>query len=216
MVAFFVPPPLGAVPLTAVAFVTSATSDTQTITCPSVSQYDIGVLFDVASDATTPANIIPSGFTQLQTSTINIARTTLSYKILAGTEGGASLTGMNSTDTAKVLLIFRPNSGILGVGVSAFLQETINGDPASQLIAASGQVAPLIRLASAAVANPTPSSPPTFTAGTFDGTVPRAGANGVAIRAGYTVQNSSPSNDTVDVGDNGAANCLISGWMNFT
>jgi hypothetical protein len=205
----------GPAPITSLAFQTSADSDTQTITCPTVSPGDVGVLLDGAVNASgTPTNVIPSGFTQLQTSNIDFARTTMSYKVFDGSEDGSSLTGMNgNASNAKVLLVFRPNGVVTSVGVSTFLQETTNGNPASQVIAASGQAAPLIRLAGAAVGSN--STPPPFAAGTFDATVTKAGGFS-ALRAGYTVQNSSPSDDTVDLGDNGNGNCLMSGWMNFT
>jgi hypothetical protein len=202
-------------PVTSVAFQTSADSDAQTITCPTVSAGDIGILLDGAVNGSgIPTNVIPAGFTQLQTSNIDFARTTMSYKVFDGSEDGSSLTGMNGdASNAKVLLIFRPNGVVSSVGLSTFLQETTNGNPASQAIAASGQSAPLIRLASAAVGSN--STPPPFAAGTFDATVTKAGSFS-AIRAGYTVQNSAPSDDTVDVGDNGNGNCLMSGWMNFS
>lgn len=202
------------------AFQTSANSSAQTITCPTVALGDVGVLLDSATNATAtlPSNVVPSGFTQLQTS-IDEAfnayyRTTLSYRVFDGTESGASITGMNgSRSNAKILLVFRPSRAIVGVGVSTFLEETTNDNPSPQLISASGQVAPLIRLA-ACVDGAGPSNP-NFTSGTFDATVSKAGADN-SIRAGYTIQNTVPSNDTVDMGDASAGNCLISGWMNFT
>lgn len=199
------------------AFQTSANSSAQTITCPTVDQYDVGVLFDTATDstATLPSNVVPSGFTQLQTSAFSsFYRTTLSYKVFDGTEDGATITGMNGNHSnAKILLVFRPNRAIVSVGTSTFLQETSSSAPSSQLIAASGQTAPLIRLA-ACVDGAGPSNP-NFTGGTFDATIAKAGSDS-SIRAGYAVQNTSPSNTTVSMADGGAGNCLISGWMNFT
>jgi hypothetical protein len=199
------------------AFQTSANSSAQTITCPTVEQYDVGVLFDNATDATatTPTNVIPSGFTQLQTSIFSaFYRTTLSYKVFDGTEDGATLTGMNGAHSnAKILLVFRPNRAITGVGTSTFLEETSTGTPASQLIAASGQSAPLIRLATCV--NGGGASIPNFTGGTFDSTVGKAGSDN-SLRAGYAIQNTTPSDTTVSMGDNGAGNCLMSGWMNFS
>ena len=216
MVSFFAPTPILALPLT-LAFQTSANSSAQTITCPTVEQYDVGVLFDNATDATatTPANVIPSGFTQLQTSIFSaFYRTTLSYKVFDGTEDGAALTGMNGAHSnAKILLVFRPNRAIVSVGTSTFLQETSSGAPSSQLIAASGQMAPLLRLA--VCVNGASTSVPSFTSGTFDATVSKAGADN-SLRAGYAIQNTTPSDNTVSMGDNGAGNCLVSGWMNFT
>jgi hypothetical protein len=201
-----------------VAFQTSADSDQPTITCPTVSQGDIGVLFDTAGNLSTPfpSNSIPSGFTQLQTSTLSgfTYRTTLSYKVFTGSEGGGSLSGLSGTSSmAKVLLVFRPNFAVAGVGVSTFLQETTQSAPSSQLIGAAGQTAPLIRLA--VCINGAAASVPSFTSGTFDATQTRTGADS-GMRAGYAIQNAAPTDDTVASGDNGNGNCLVSGWMNFT
>lgn len=217
MVAFFFPPPLLSSPLSSVAFQTSADSSGQTITCPTVLPGDIGVLFDTATDSTSsiPANVVPSGFTQLQTSAFSaFYRTTLSYKVFNGSESGSAITGMNGNHSnAKILIVFRPNAPIASVGTSTFLQETTTGNPSPQLIAAAGQGSPLIRLATCV--NGAGTSSPNFTSGTFDSTITKAGSDS-SIRAGYAIQNVSPSNDTVDSGDSGAGNCLISGWMNFT
>lgn len=199
------------------AFQTSADSDLQTITCPTVLAGDVGVLFDQASNNSgIPTDTIPSGFTKLKTSNpaSSFYRTTLSYKVFAGTEGGSSLTGLTGDlSIAKVLIVFRPTFVIAAVNMSTFLEETTNTNPASQLIAASGEAAPLIRLACASVGNL--ATAPTFTSGTFDATVANVGAVS-GIRAGYAIQNTSPSNDTVDVGDTSSGNILISGWINFT
>jgi len=200
------------------AFQTSADSDQSTITCPTVAANDIGVLFDTATNLTTPfpSNAIPSGFTQLQTSTLSgfVYRTTLSYKVFSGSEGGTSLSGLSGTSSmAKLLLVLRPTVAVVGVGVSTFLQETTQSAPSSQLIGASGQAAPLVRLA--VCINGAAATVPSFTSGTFDATLTRAGVDS-AMRVGYAIQNASPSDDTVASGDNGNGNGLMSGWMNFT
>jgi hypothetical protein len=200
-----------------VAFQTSADANTQTITCPTVLAGDIGVLFDQASNNSgIPTDVIPSGFTKLKTSNplSSFYRTTLSYKIFAGSEGGSSLSGLNGTlSMAKVLLVFRPSFAVSLVGTSTFLEETTDSNPSSQSIAAAGEAAPLIRLASGSVGNS--ATAPAFTTGTFDATVTRVGSNS-GVRAGYAIQNTTPSSNTVDIGDNGSGNILISGWMNFT
>src|SRR5690349_13501469 len=171
------------------SFQTSADSDQSTITCPVVAPNDIGVLFDTATNGTTPfpSNAIPSGFTQLQTSTLTsfVYRSTLSYKVFSGSEDGSILSGLTGTlSMAKILLVFRPTFAVANVGVSTFLQETTQNAPSSQLIAASGQAAPLVRLA--VCINGSAASVPSFTSGTFDTTLTRTGSDS-GMRVGYAI-----------------------------
>jgi hypothetical protein len=202
-------------PLTSIAFQTSATSKAQTITCPTIQQNDVAILFDATgNNSGTVSNAIPSGFTQLQTSAGSLVRVTASYKVLDGSESGASFSGMTGNHMAKVLLIFRPDSVVSSVATSTFLEEMTNGNPAAQTIAASGQTPPLIRLAAAAQNE---GVTPTFTDGTFDATVGEVSQFlATSVNVGYAVQNSSPSDDAVDLGDAGNFNCLMSGWVRFS
>lgn len=194
--------------VSSIAFQASATSTGSTITCPTVQQGDVGVLFDYANDATViPSQVVPSGFTSLASSGTVRFRGTASYKVFDGTESGSTLTGQNgSSANSKVLLVFRPDGAIDTLTASTWLTEHTISDPSSQVIAASGQLAPLIRLAVAARNTALPS----FSSGTFDATV-TAGD----LRAGYAVQNTSPASDTVDIGDDGT-NWLASGWLRFS
>ncbi len=196
-----------------VAFQASATSTTATITCPTVQQGDVGVLFDFARDtgATIPSQVLPSGFTLIKTDTYLTSsgyRGTVSRKIFDGTESGASLTGQDgSSADKKVLLVFRPSSPAASVGSSTWLGELDTVNPTAQLIAASGQQVPLIRLAVAA----TPSDQIAFTAGTFDATI----ALSDEVLVGYAIQNASGSDDTVDM-DDLSVNWLASGWLSVS
>lgn len=200
--------------LTSIAFQTSAWVRAASITCPSIQAGDVAVLFDWAVNFTgVPTLAIPSGFTQISTNTGTAHRGTVSYKVLSGTESGVSLSGQTgAAGQNKAILIFRPNGAISTVTTSTWLGEVTTGNPAAQTIAASGQPVPLIRLATAAQ-NVTGSV--SFAAGTFDGTV-TAGNDGTAINqiVGYAVQNSSPSDNNVDMNDFGT-NWLASGWIRF-
>jgi hypothetical protein len=179
-----------------------------------VQQYDVGVLIDFAAQNTTgvPPAVVPSGFTQIQTSTLTTpnCRGIAAYKVFNGSESGSTLTGLTSdTRMTKTLLVFRPNGVITSVTASTWTGSIDVGDPSSQLISASGQAVPLIRIAGAS-SNVTTN--PTLT-GTFDGTVTQGTGSGRQV-VGYKIQNSSPSNNTVDMNDVGT-NYLVAGWLSF-
>jgi len=179
-----------------------------------VQQYDVGVLIDYASNSFSPepTQAGPSGFTSLSTSINGARRGTASYKVFNGTESGSTLTGQaGDAFNSKVLLVFRPNSPIGTVTPSTWLEESTGGNPSPQIIAASGGQAPLIRIAAASDNNTTT---PSFSAGTFDATVTQATGTGRTI-AGYAIQNSAGSDDSVDMNDFGT-NWLVSGWLRFS
>jgi len=204
----------GASSVTRMAFLTSTTSVLETITCPTILPFDVGVLIDFAGDfSAIPSQVVPSGFTSLKTDTVSFYRGTASYKVFNGTESGTSLTGQASDDAllSKILLVFRPNGVINTVTTSTWLGEATAGNPAAQAIAAAGQPAPLIRIAGGSV---NVGTTPSFSAGTFDATVTQASGSTLQI-AGYTVQNSSPSDDSVDMADFGT-NWLVSGCLRFS
>lgn len=202
--------------VSSVAFQASATSTSTVITCPTVQLGDVGILFDFSRNSgSPPSQVIPSGFTLITTTTyasFGGFRGTVSYKILDGTESGSSLTGQTGAQAdSKVLLVFRPNAPVSSVGLPTWLSELDTVDPTAQSIAASGQQVPLVRLACAA---DNASVTPSFSAGTFDATVTQASGTGRQI-VGYAIQNTSGSNDTVDMSDLGI-NWLVSGYLRFT
>lgn len=200
--------------VSSVAFQASATSTGATITCPTVQQGDIGVLIDYASNnfSPEPTQTVPSGFTALVSNTVSAQRGTASYKIFDGTESGAALTGQDGgLFDSKVLLVFRPNTIVGTVTAPTWLGEATTSNPTAQSIAASGQQVPLVRIAGASDNN---SVTPSFSAGTFDGTVTQATGTGRTI-VGYAVQNTAGTDDTVDMNDI-ASNWLVSGWLSFS
>lgn len=196
----------GGTPLTSIAFLTSETTINASITCPTVKAFDVGVLFDWGSaSGSAPALNIPSGFTLLRSDASSSWRGAVSYRVFDGTEGGASLSGLSASSAMKVLLVFRPDGPIYTVTASSWLGAITDANPSSQTIAASGQLAPLIRLAAGASSA---FGVPPFTSGTFDATV-----SNTSLNTGYAIQNSSPTNDNVDIGDGGNNNWLASGFI---
>lgn len=97
------------------SFVNSATSSGATIVMPTVAANDICILFDFGFGSPAPSLVTPSGFTNLQnmTSGATDARLASCMKVCTGSESGATLTGMDGTDTdTKRLVVFRVNRGV--------------------------------------------------------------------------------------------------------
>ena len=204
---------------TSLSFISSTTSAASTITCPTVEAGDIGILWDVAGDSGPPSAVVPSGWTAISNLNVDAGtyaiRAILSYKIFAGTEDGSTITGMTGVNSEpKVLLLFRPNAGSV---VSALeLQSPWNefcadANPPTQTILASGQPAPLIRIAATGRVAGTPTVSLT---GVFDAATIGQTDNNARAVIGYAVQNSSPSDDnTIDNNLSGGAYALVSGWL---
>jgi hypothetical protein len=140
-----------------------------------------------------------------------------SYRVLTGSPGGTSITGLNSTYEAKVLLVFRPNRQINSVIASTWNAEGAgaNVDPASQTVVASGEAAPLICFGAAGRSGTTP---PAYTTNSPALTSITVGGTARSLRFGYRIDNSSPSNQSVDIGAGGSGVwvALASGFLRLT
>lgn len=99
--------------------VASSASSSSTVTVPgNALPGDCLVLFDYADHGSVlPTTVVPSGFTSLQefTNGSTFTKCIVSAKrVLLLTDAGSSLTGMNSTENQKILLVFRANGGANG------------------------------------------------------------------------------------------------------
>jgi len=207
----------GSLTLTLIA---STTANGSSISVPAAAVIgDFAVLFDATENhgGSSISTAVPTGWTSLA-DTFGVGsyslRTTVSYKIL--TAAGGSVSGMTGGSFSnKVLLIFRPSTSILTVTSSVWNAEVTGGNPTSQTVTASGVQTPLIVLAWGVVGD---SPIPAFATETPSMTnVTRSGSvTAPACRVGYTIYNSSPSNQSIDVGDNGTVNGLQSGYVRFT
>lgn len=197
-------------------FASAVSSSSATVTMPaSVASNDLAIVCDYCASNTTPAEVVPSGFTLFGTSLTHNpggggTRRVLSYKVLAGSEGGASLTGMTGISTRnKSILVFR-SSGAGTWGTPQDIAEHLDdGNPASQTINVGS--APLVAVAyynvNSGTLSPRDFSPSEDAEVTVAGTV---------AYAKYKIYNSSPSNITVDMEDEGAGNHLSSFYVAFT
>lgn len=180
---------------------------------------DLAVLFDMAkNDSTTiPTEVTPSGWTQALASTglsqgaiSGSMRQVVSYKVLTNADITAgSVTGMTANDRVKRMLAFIPDASITTVTPGSWNQELTSGDPASQTVTASGQQTPLVVFGMIFDNNAAPAFSTESPAFDATGTV----TDGCGIRVGYKVYNSSPSNHSVDMNDEGGGNALVSGYL---
>jgi len=203
-----------------VSFVSSTTSTASTITCPTVSPYDVGILWDVAGNSGgIPSTVVPSGWTSIANASVDAGsyevRSILSYRIFDGSEDGSTITGMSSAGHAKVLLLFRPAAGSVVSALalqSPWGSQALDGDITPQTISASGQSAPLVRIGAASRVG---SSTSLTLSGTFDAAVITVTGTNTRANIGYAVQNSAPSDDTIDDNLVGGAHSVVSGWIRF-
>lgn len=193
----------------------SATSTSTTISVPAAAiAGDWAILFDTASNKTgsSVSTAVPSGWTSLADGFVSSGRSirsTVSHRKLTG---GGTVTGMTGDLKSKVMLVFRPSTSILTTVPSTWNNEATAGDPSSQTVTASGVTTPLIVFAVAAA---TSSSAPSFSTETPAMTNITTAQNPLAMRIGYTIYNSSPSNQSIDMGDS-SVNVLQSGYVRFT
>jgi hypothetical protein len=197
----------GNVKALSLAFRSSSTNNASTITVPNdVVASDLLVLYDRAGNTSGfPTAVTPTGFTQIlnQTGSTNL-RFVCSFKIAAGTEAGTTITGMNGNNlNGKILMVFSTNGATAGAAFDVAFQNT-DGDPAAQTVNASGQSTPLVVIAYMRQVTITSQS---FSP-TEDGTVPFG-----AQTAYYKMYNASPADVTVDCGDGGNNNALLSFYI---
>lgn len=131
----------------------SATADAAGVTMPaSVAANDIAIFVDCAfdGDGTPPSTVTPSGFALIGSSVSSnlpsdglSVRANISRKVLAGSEGGSTITGMTGTNSSnKAILVFRPTVGTWGTvsSVNAVAQDSDPGDQTVTVGAAPGLV----------------------------------------------------------------------------
>jgi hypothetical protein len=190
-----------------IAFRSSATSGANTITAPSdIAEGDLLVLYDRATNTSgVPTSVVPSGFTSiLDEAHEGIRRTICSFKIANGTEASATITGMdgNSADV-KTLIVFSTGGASSAIAYDVAFQST-DADATAQVVNASSGSPPLVVIAFIRQVTTTSQS---FSPAQ-DGTVANGQNTGY-----YKIYNSSPADVTVDCGDGGNANALMSFYI---
>lgn len=205
-------PPSGALSGFYLTKVADATG-TLTVTWPTVAAGDLAILWNYARYA--PAEVVPSGFTKVfgALEAGYSCRCVMSYKICGGSEIGsfAGMTdepvfGFNDPIPYMSLLILRGSSPIVTAAPSTFNGQVTTGNPSAQNVAASGGTPPLVVVAGYGASGAV--SPRTFSPSP-DGEI----SPGAQSHLGWKIYNSSPSNTTVDMDDEGTGNALSSGYI---
>lgn len=171
------------------SFVDMVTSTASTIVVPGTAAVqDYAFLIDIASGASPPASVTPTGFTLVDTiSGSSRTRSTITYNRLAIGDLGSTITGINASTMGKILIIFRPSSNTSTITVSAVNTAGSTSVPANQTVIASGATKPPVVI-SAFGTNSTGTISAASMTPTEDGT-----GNGVAGSklAKYKISNSS-------------------------
>lgn len=194
-----------------ITFVDSAVSSGTTITVPALAAAgDFAYLVDAAEDVSgLPTTVVPGGWTNIvNTPGANQIRVIHSRKVLAGGDLGAVVTGMNGDSTdQKIMLVFRTVFTIGSVTASTYNQEATPNDPSQQTVTASGQTPPLIVFCSAATDG---GGGPAFN---VESPALQSKITQGKLLVGYTIYNSSPANQSIDMADLGPENTLQSGYV---
>lgn len=204
----------GGSPLT-FTFRASAVSNAATITIPGgVQDNDFGILIDIADNVgTTPTAVTPTNWTNRynQADSGLFSRTMVSSKVLTAAEASSSITGMDDSTEDKVMLVFTPSRAIVTATFSSLTYQGTASNPTAQTVSALGQPSPLIVIGGSDISGGTAAF--TTASPAFDATVATADAD---LIVGYKMYDSSPQNHTIDMGDLGSHNILLSFFMRFT
>lgn len=211
----------GGGPVTSVSIFTTAQQSTGgSMGWPSnIRTGDVAVLFEVSRntagnphsdvDMTTTGWSSPI-FNQSDGTVGTVERDKISYKIIDGSEG-ANFTGISgSLFNSKQLIIIRGDNPIIGVASSSINNEVTTGNPSSQNVAASGATPPVIVFGWYMSNN---NIDPRIMSPSKDNEI----NNGIGSRdiwVAWRIYNSSPSNTSVDMDDEGT-NYLRSFYMEF-
>lgn len=193
------------------------------VTMPTVQAGDIAVWVDIAYQTSggPPAAAVPTGFTQIASTTVGGAsdnRMISAIKLCNGTESGSSLTGMNATaagQAVRQVVTFRGDVAVTAINVQDVASQSTDADPTAQVVSALGGTTPLLILgfytgfATVGTRSMTPAKDgERQLTGTGGGS---AGDSWIAWKF-YNV-GSTPADVTVDMGDVGSDNGLHSCYV---
>lgn len=191
--------------VTAVSLVGENISSTSTITIPAFAlPNDFAILFDYS---TTTTLTVPSGWTQVTTSTTTGIRSTISYRKITHSDLiGSTVTGMGGT-TRKIMVIVRPNAPVGSLTLSTPAQQATTAIPTNQTLSMSGLTMPLMGFAHY-------SSTGAISTRTGSGNeIEFANGTGQYVRV-WTHNITAPANQTIGMSD-GGTNALQSFWIRF-
>lgn len=183
----------------------------QTITIPSTAKAgDLAVLADMVWSAISTTSVTPSGWTTPANgdSGNGSHRMVVSYKILGGSDPGATITGMNEDNERKVMGVFRFRDGrpITSVTVLDCNVDAAGGNnPAQQTVTPVSGARPILGLGFAAHEFGVSDF---SVAPTWDGNQTAAGGDTVRLAFKFFQNGEPPADFNVDIGDMGNHNFL--------
>ena len=209
----------GGAPVSSIAFHAEAADVSGTLTFPAGTQAgDFAVLVNAAAGlgAGSADDVVPAGWTPLATAAVDTSGTIINYRIRSSCKvltsadvAAGSVTGMNESSEAGVMLVFRPTGQITNAIASSWEVAATTGNPSSQTVSAAGQSAPLVVIGSVAsnlAASFSTASP------AFDATI----TDSTSFVVGYKIYNASPADHTIDADDLGDVTLLTSGYVRFS
>lgn len=217
-------PPIGwkaatAGAVTSIAYVTHTTSTGGTITAPAsgIEPGDLLVLIQYSQSipsAGPGTDVTPDGFTDMPPSpsinggggTNRSGRMSGKYKIADGSEDGATITGMNDSLDDKILIQYRADAPLASLSVATAVIDATTGNPAQQTLLAGSGTPPVLGITAFGA---TGTVSPRTTSITPDHEM----TSSSHLYAHDFVQNSSPSNYTWDMDDEGTANVLYGVYL---
>lgn len=203
----------GAAGLSSISVADSTVDQTlsSTVTAPSdIIAGDLIVLWNLSENtAGAVSSVIPSGFTEIATSSQSQQRCTSSYKLADGSEASASLTVMDGDSRRyKAIYVFRGDVPATSVTLSSSVgSQSTSGNPSSQSVIASGGTPPLVVLGFYGAFSTI--DPRTFSPSS-DGEI---GSSDSRMFIDYKIYNESPADVTIDMDDEGASNHLHSCYI---
>jgi hypothetical protein len=196
-----------------------ATSNATTIALQSdIQAGDLIVIGDRAknTDASTPSEVTPSGFTRVgsgggQDGAFTHSRIVVSFKIADGTEGGTSITGMVATAAmTKVAVVFRAAGPIETATAQDFEVHATSSDPADANIGSSAGTDPTIAIGLFA------SSGSTAAATLTDETDRLHYADVDSVDLVFAIYDTSPGDVVAAMGDAGSNNVVLGFYFDLT
>ena len=150
-----------------------------------------------------------TGFTNIVNNVDSGGRITVAYKVSDGTDAGNNLSRTSGSNNGDIIVVvFRGHAAIKTVAVQDADVQTTDGDPTAQTLTAGGGSTPLIAFG-------VYGSTSAVSTRTFSTTEDSELSSSTRHYLKYKIYNKSvtPSNATIDTGDNGTNNALASFYI---
>ncbi len=197
------------------SYVASSIASSVTVALPTGwADGDLAILYEYAfDDGTATLGSDPAGWTLVsKEETLGGANGRVLYRVLQSGDGSPN-TGTTAVEVNTCIIAYRPTRSIASVTFSTWNKQGTTGNPTSQAVLASSGVSPLVVAALAGAASGSYSFSTASPA--FDIDNVNDSGNGY-FHAASKLYNTSPSDHTVDINDQGSRNVLMSGYISVS